>query len=83
MDGINVINWVIPGSFEEFADKVLPVLRERGLARSEYAEGTLRRRLFGSDHLNDRHPAARYRGAFAGGPRSWADAGVLQAAAAE
>src|SRR6201996_3312740 len=39
VDGINVINWVIPGSFEEFADQVMPVLRERGLAQAEYAEG--------------------------------------------
>ena len=66
VDGINVINWVIPGSFEEFADKVLPVLRERGLAQSEYAEGPLRQKLFGDPLLNDRHPAARYRGAFSG-----------------
>ncbi|KQX04959.1 MULTISPECIES: NtaA/DmoA family FMN-dependent monooxygenase [unclassified Leifsonia] len=66
VDGINVINWVIPGSFEEFADKVLPVLRERGLAQSDYGDGvTLRDRLFGQPRLNDRHPAARYRGAFA------------------
>ncbi|MBG6237694.1 FMN-dependent oxidoreductase (nitrilotriacetate monooxygenase family) [Mycetocola sp. CAN_C7] len=65
VDGINVINWVIPGSFEEFADRVLPVLRERGLAQSSYADGPLRQKLFGSPRLNERHPAARYRGAFA------------------
>lgn len=65
VDGINVVNAVIPGSFEEFADKVLPVLRERGLAQTEYAPGTLREKLFGTPTLNDRHPAARYRGAFA------------------
>ncbi|MEL4319141.1 NtaA/DmoA family FMN-dependent monooxygenase [Leifsonia sp. YIM 134122] len=66
VDGINVINWVIPGSFEEFADKVLPVLRARGLAQSEYGDGpTLRDRLFGEARVNDRHPAAKYRGAFA------------------
>ncbi|MGP6169976.1 LLM class flavin-dependent oxidoreductase [Microbacterium sp. A196] len=64
VDGINVVNAVIPGSFEEFADKVLPVLRERGLAQSEYAPGTLRDKLFGAPRLNERHPAARYRGAF-------------------
>jgi hypothetical protein len=30
----------------------------------EYAEGTLRHKLFGrGDRLPDRHPAARYRGA--------------------
>ncbi|WP_432561305.1 LLM class flavin-dependent oxidoreductase [Kineococcus sp. SYSU DK003] len=64
VDGINVINWVIPGSFAEFADHVLPVLRERGLAQAEYAPGPLRQKLFGSPRLNERHPAARYRGAF-------------------
>lgn len=65
VDGINVVNWVLPGSFEEFAEKVLPVLRERGLAQSEYAQGPLRQKLFGAPLLNERHPAARYRGAFA------------------
>jgi FMN-dependent oxidoreductase (nitrilotriacetate monooxygenase family) len=74
VDGINVINWVIPGSFEEFADKVMPVLRARGLAQSEYAAGPLRQKLFGAALLNDRHPAARYRGAFASGPGNWAEA---------
>ncbi|MET1044612.1 MAG: LLM class flavin-dependent oxidoreductase [Microbacteriaceae bacterium] len=66
VDGINVINWVIPGSFGEFADTVLPVLRERGLAQTDYAAGPLRQKLFGEARLNDRHPAARYRGAFGG-----------------
>ncbi len=64
LDGVNVINWVIPGSFEEFAEKVIPVLRDRGLAQREYTPGTLRKKLFGTDLLNERHPAARYRGAF-------------------
>lgn len=65
VDGINVINATIPGSYDEFIDHVLPVLRERGLARREYEPGTLRRKLFGNDRLSERHPAARYRGAFA------------------
>lgn len=74
VDGINVINWVIPGSFEEFAELVMPELRERGLAQSEYTPGPLRRKLFGRDRLPDSHPAAAYRGAFADGPRSWDEA---------
>jgi FMN-dependent oxidoreductase (nitrilotriacetate monooxygenase family) len=74
VDGINVINWVIPGSFAEFADQVLPVLRERGLAQTEYAPGTLREKLFGQSRLNDRHPAAAYRGAFTNGPSTWDEA---------
>lgn len=66
--GINVINATIPGSYLEFAEHVLPVLRERGLAQHEYAEGTVRRKLSGHDRLPATHPAARYRGAFAGVP---------------
>jgi long-chain alkane monooxygenase len=64
VDGINLLNWRIPGSYDEFIDHVLPILRKRCLAKNEYAPGTLRRKLFGTDLLNDRHPAARYRGAF-------------------
>ncbi len=67
VDGINVFNWVLPGSFQEFAEHVLPVLRARGLAQDEYAPGPLRQKLFGAPRLNSRHPAARYRGAFTGG----------------
>ncbi|MEV4510396.1 LLM class flavin-dependent oxidoreductase [Dactylosporangium sp. NPDC049525] len=65
VDGINVVNAEIPGSYEEFVDHVIPVLRERGLAQREYAEGTLRQKLFGrGDRLPATHPAAGYRGAF-------------------
>src|SRR5262249_37376523 len=54
VDGINVINWVIPGSYEEFAELLIPELQDRGLAQTEYTEGTLRRKLFGTDRLNER-----------------------------
>lgn len=65
IDGINLVNAEIPGSYEEFVDHVIPVLQQRGLARREYVEGTLRQKLFGAgDRLPHRHPAARYRGAF-------------------
>ncbi|MDP2710991.1 MAG: LLM class flavin-dependent oxidoreductase [Solirubrobacteraceae bacterium] len=64
VDGINVVNATLPGSYQEFIDHVIPVLRERGLARREYVPGTLRRKLSGRDRLPDSHPAARYRGAF-------------------
>lgn len=45
-----------------------PVLQERGLQQREYTDGTLRNKVFGTDLLPDRHPAARYRGAFAAAP---------------
>ncbi|MDO9407435.1 NtaA/DmoA family FMN-dependent monooxygenase [Patulibacter sp.] len=68
VDGVNVINATIPGSYVEFVDHVLPTLRTRGLAAPAPEPGspakTLRGRLFGTDRLSDRHPAARYRGAF-------------------
>lgn len=63
--GINVMNWMIPSSYEEFIDHVMPVLRRRGLAAEGYTEGTLRKKLTGRDTLPETHPAARWRGAFA------------------
>lgn len=66
IDGINVMNWVLPDSFVEFVDDVVPVLQERGLVQREYTPGTLRRKLFGRDHLPEDHPARRWRGAFTG-----------------
>ena len=66
IDGVNLVNAGNPGPYEEFVDHVAPVLRERGLMQREYAEGSLRHKLFGhGDRLPERHPAARYRGAFA------------------
>jgi FMN-dependent oxidoreductase (nitrilotriacetate monooxygenase family) len=66
VDGINLVNARNPESYEEFVDHVTPVPRERGLMQRDYAEGTLRHKLFGrGDRLPERHPAARYRGAFA------------------
>ncbi|KGJ72115.1 oxidoreductase [Cryobacterium roopkundense] len=66
IDGINIINQTIPGSYTDFIDGVLPELRGRGLAQTEYAPGTLREKLFGDGpHLPKSHPAAAYRGAFA------------------
>jgi long-chain alkane monooxygenase len=66
VDGVNLVSAGGPGPYEEFVDHVAPVLRERGLMQREYAEGTLRHKLFGhGDRLPERHPVARYRGAFA------------------
>ncbi|MGV9193650.1 NtaA/DmoA family FMN-dependent monooxygenase [Microbacterium sp. MC2] len=79
VDGLNIINWVLPGSFEEFAEKIVPVLQDRGLAQTAYAPGPLRQKLFGAPLLNDRHPAARYRGAFDVEAKTWAEADALKA----
>jgi len=65
IDGVNLINHTIPGTYTEFIDQVMPVLRERGLAQSEYGPGeTLRERVFGTSRLNERHPARKYHNAF-------------------
>ncbi|WP_052273957.1 NtaA/DmoA family FMN-dependent monooxygenase [Arthrobacter sp. L77] len=65
IDGINIINQIIPGSYQDFIDGVLPELRRRGLAQSDYRPGTLREKLFGEGpQLPARHPATAYRGSF-------------------
>jgi FMN-dependent oxidoreductase (nitrilotriacetate monooxygenase family) len=41
-DGFNVMGASLPSGLETFAETVVPILRERGLFRSEYAGATLR-----------------------------------------
>ena len=64
IDGINVVNATIPGSYDDFIEHLMPVLRRRGLARENYAPGSLRRKLFGHDRLPANHPGAACRGMF-------------------
>lgn len=67
IDGINLINHTIPGSYTDFIDGVLPELRRRRLAQDEYSPGTLREKLFGPDagpRLPPGHPARAHRGAY-------------------
>lgn len=64
IDGVNVINATLPGTYLEFGEHVMPVLRKRGLAKKAYTPGTLRQKIFGRDRLPDTHPAAAYRNAF-------------------
>ncbi|GER23373.1 monooxygenase [Zafaria cholistanensis] len=65
VDGINIINQILPGSYTDFIEGVLPELRRRGLAQTEYAPGTLREKVLGRGPLLEpTHPAARFRGAF-------------------
>ena len=69
IDGVNIINQTIPGSYRDFIDGVIPELRKRGLAQTEYRSGTLREKFFGEGaRLPDRHRAAAHRGAYAGSP---------------
>ncbi len=67
VDGINVMNKLLPGTYVDFIDYVLPELQRRGLAQTEYSSGTLREKLTGAGpRVNERHPAAAYRGHFHG-----------------
>jgi alkanesulfonate monooxygenase len=67
VDGFNLSRIVVPESFSDFIDLVIPELQDRGLYKTEYAPGSLRRKLFGEeDRLSARHAAHAFR--YAGGP---------------
>jgi FMN-dependent oxidoreductase (nitrilotriacetate monooxygenase family) len=53
-----ILHVTVPSEFARFTDEVLPILRERGLARSEYSADTLRGHL-GLAIPENRHTAAR------------------------
>ncbi|MEV4627149.1 LLM class flavin-dependent oxidoreductase [Micromonospora sp. NPDC049523] len=64
IDGINLRQFLTPGTAEDFIELVVPELRRRGRYRESYDDGeTLRERLFGAGQarLYDVHPGARYR----------------------
>ncbi len=54
-DGFNIMPAVLPSGLERFADEVLPILRARGLFRTEYTGRTLR------EHYGLPRPAGRTR----------------------
>lgn len=62
VDGFNLSRIVVPESYADFIDIVVPELQDRGLYKTAYAEGTLRHKLFGgADRLPARHAAAAVR----------------------
>ena len=61
LDGFNLVYATTPGTFVDFIEGVAPILKQRGLMQSEYADGALREKLFGSPRLSSRHPGARFR----------------------
>ena len=62
IDGFNLTRTVVPESFEDFIDIVVPALQERDLYKTAYEQGSLRRKLFGEgDRLPDRHIGASFR----------------------
>ncbi|QCO97582.1 LLM class flavin-dependent oxidoreductase [Arthrobacter sp. 24S4-2] len=56
-DGFNIMPAVLPSGLEAFVDHVVPVLRQRGLFRTEYTASTLR------GHYGLERPLNRYSGA--------------------
>lgn len=63
LDGFLLSPVVQPGSTIDFVEHVLPILRQRGVAASEYEASSLRERLLGSTSptLPSNHPGAGYR----------------------
>ncbi|GGC70965.1 monooxygenase [Siccirubricoccus deserti] len=62
VDGFNLTYQVMPETFVDFVDLVVPELQKRGVFKRDYAPGTLREKLFGAGpRLTSPHPAARYR----------------------
>jgi FMN-dependent oxidoreductase (nitrilotriacetate monooxygenase family) len=62
VDGFNLAYAVMPESFTDFVDLVVPELQRRGRYKRAYRPGTLREKLFGhGPRLPATHPAARVR----------------------
>ncbi|MBC7415882.1 MAG: LLM class flavin-dependent oxidoreductase [Herminiimonas sp.] len=61
VDGFNLSRTVTPECFEDVIELVVPILQERGVYKTAYAEGTARQRMSGHARLPATHPAARYR----------------------
>ena len=62
IDGFNLSRIVVPETWEDFAELVVPELQNRGRYRTAYEEGTLRDKIFGrGDLLPANHPAAQWR----------------------
>jgi alkanesulfonate monooxygenase SsuD/methylene tetrahydromethanopterin reductase-like flavin-dependent oxidoreductase (luciferase family) len=67
VDGFNLSRTVVPESYDDFIDLVVPELQNRGRYKTAYGEGTLRSKLFGEgDLLPGRHAAASFRRQAAG-----------------
>ncbi|KUI28374.1 monooxygenase [Mycobacterium sp. IS-1742] len=66
VDGVQVMNAMLPQSYDEFFEHLVPVLQAEGLMQTEYRPGTLRQKLFdaATPDISERHPAHGYRGMF-------------------
>jgi len=58
IDGFNLAYAVLPETFTDIVDLLIPELQRRGLYKTEYAQGSLREKLFGQGpRLPESHPA--------------------------
>jgi alkanesulfonate monooxygenase SsuD/methylene tetrahydromethanopterin reductase-like flavin-dependent oxidoreductase (luciferase family) len=62
IDGFNLTRQVMPETFVDFVELVVPELQRRGVYKHDYVPGTLREKLFGEGpRLQAPHPGARFR----------------------
>ncbi|MGD9803765.1 MAG: LLM class flavin-dependent oxidoreductase [Hyphomicrobiaceae bacterium] len=61
IDGFNLAYVVMPESFTDLVDLVIPELQSRGRFKTAYRHGTLREKLYGTPRLPASHPAAAFR----------------------
>ena len=62
VDGFNLAFAVMPETFSDVVELILPELQKRGRYRTSYVEGTLREKLFGrSAYLSENHTARKVR----------------------
>lgn len=62
LDGFNFCYVVMPETFEDIVEHVVPELQRRGLFKTEYQPGTYRDKLFGNGpRLKETHPGAKFR----------------------
>ncbi len=62
LDGFNLAYAVMPETFTDVVDHLIPELQRRGMYKTDYRSGTYRHKLFGNGPtLGERHPAAAHR----------------------
>ena len=63
VDGFNLAYAVMPETFVDFVDLVVPELQRHRRYKLDYAPGTLREKLYGQGRarLGEDHPAVRFR----------------------
>lgn len=60
IDGFNLSRTVVPECFDDIIAHVVPILQERGLYKTQYTDGPLRQKLFGTPRLPARHVAVGF-----------------------